>query len=295
MSDGIEIYCDVGGTSIKISSNAHKQINIYATDDYENLNEAIFEFLRQKNASELYLSEVFISAAGPASENSFVITNNDIKLGDVGAPVHIVNDAVASAMAFEAGEPSGAGEWEGAWPQKNDLVGLISIGTGIGVAVREPMGGGRFRYRATEIGHAYAAPVTGDGARLLSVLMEGSNQPFTYEELLGGLGQGLWDSLAHEGRLSDHDKVRRVWLSAVVNTVVAAYPSLDCVVFTGGFFKHLRRDTSLERFIAELSARVRVPGMKTLNFGNYLDNTLPILGLKRLASNKREGMSHTIV
>ena len=154
---------DIGGTNARFAlwrDNQLHEVNVFATADYTNPEQAIEAYLESQGIARGGLAAVCLAVAGPVDGDEFRFTNNHWRLSRTAfcktlqvERLLLINDFTAMALGMTRVSETGrrmicAGEAELDAPAL-----VIGPGTGLGVAALLPLGGGSWRALPGEGGH----------------------------------------------------------------------------------------------------------------------------------------------
>jgi glucokinase len=142
--EGARLVADVGGTNVRfavVGATRHelRNVSLLRCADYPNFGEAVAEYLRQNQIDRVL--EMCIAVAGPMEQDSVDLPNNHWSFSltamrrELGAPLTVINDFTAQALAIDALEPD-----ELAWlgtprPAGTGIRTVLGPGTGLGIGV----------------------------------------------------------------------------------------------------------------------------------------------------------------
>jgi glucokinase len=167
---GWRLVADVGGTNVRFSladaSGGLQHLKIWRLVDFSSFGDALRAYLRETDLAEC--DGVAIGAAGPVDDGRVKLTNapwvidaSDASAACGGAPVILVNDLEAAAMALPfleaaAFQPLGAGDLSP--PPRPARRLAVNVGTGFGAATLVPVGE-TWMTCPSEAGHMSLPPV----------------------------------------------------------------------------------------------------------------------------------------
>jgi len=148
-SAGATVVADFGGTNARFatvgeSSRDLHGIEVFKCAEFPSLQGAVEAYLREKGIHNL--AEVCIAVAGPVDKDLVDLPNNHWIFSKaqleqaLGAPLTVVNDFTAQALAIDLLREEEL-HWLGApRPEAAGIRTIIGPGTGLGVAVQMPSG-----------------------------------------------------------------------------------------------------------------------------------------------------------
>lgn len=190
-----ELIADIGGTNARFAlrapGRAPGRFRSLPTRDYPSLAQAARAYLAEMGAAP---RRAAIAVASPVTGDRVRLTNKNWSFSRAGlrralglGALTVINDFVAVAHAVPRLRPA---DWVGVGGGAGDrraLSALIGPGTGLGVALLVPVGGGRHTPVATEGGHVTLA--AGNAAE--ADIIEGLRAQFSHvsaERVLSGPG-----------------------------------------------------------------------------------------------------------
>ena len=224
MSDAV-LVADIGGTNARFalvgeSARDLRSIEVLACRDFETLGSAIRAYLGRREGAPLV--EACLAVAGPVHEDRVDLPNShwDFSrsqlMAELGAPLTILNDFGAQALAVGV-----LREDEVRWlgqprPREGGVRTVIGPGTGLGVAIQTPSG----EVVPSEGGHVAFAPTDDHEMELLRILLSRFRR-VSVERLVSGPGL---ENLFHANqRLTNHGAASpSPTLSAAEVTALAA-------------------------------------------------------------------------
>jgi glucokinase len=192
LRSGAVLIADLGGTNARfalVGSGPRdlSGIEVLAAAEYPGIESAIRTYLDRRGIAEV--AEVCLAVAGPVHEDVVELPNSHwafsrSRLQDaLGAPLTIINDFTAQALAVDVLEP-GEVEWFGEpRPREGGIRCVIGPGTGLGVAIQTPGG----EVVPSEGGHMGFAPTDSHEIELLRTLIPRYRR-VSVERLVSGPG-----------------------------------------------------------------------------------------------------------
>ena len=224
------LAADVGGTKTNIALFGDHETEplraaTYASGEAGSLPEIIADFL---GGARSEISAAGFGVAGPVLDGHVRLTKLGWQLDrvslmqDLGCPVALVNDLVATAMGIEVLPPAALVPIQTGEAVADAPVAVIAPGTGLGVAFMVPEGG-RHRALATEGGHVPFAPVDDEQAALLAFARREFSL-VSYDLLCSGRGLSLIHRFLvdREPSRADNEVSRQVGAAADPAPVIAA-------------------------------------------------------------------------
>ena len=142
---GVRLVADVGGTNVRFAAVGPsgydlRKVETLRCADYPTLGDAVAEYLRRNRVGRIL--EMCMAVAGPVDQDPVNLPNNHWSFSaaamrhELGAPLTVINDFTAQALAIDALEPDEM-EWLGTpRPAGPGVRAVLGPGTGLGVAVR---------------------------------------------------------------------------------------------------------------------------------------------------------------
>jgi glucokinase len=190
--EGVTVVADVGGTHARFavvgsSPQDLRGIETLRCAEYPDIRHALADYQRRRRVGRV--KELCVAVAGPVGDDRVDLPNShwSFHIGalqrDVGAPLTVINDFTAQAMAIDALRPD-----EMVWlgtprPGGGGARAIIGPGTGLGVAVQTVNG----EVLPSEGGHVGFAPGNLHELDLLKSLLRRFQRVST-ERLLSGPG-----------------------------------------------------------------------------------------------------------
>ncbi|KAF1041366.1 MAG: Glucokinase [Herbaspirillum frisingense] len=197
-ADGPRLLADIGGTNARFALEPGpgriEQIKILPAADYKEFTDAVQAYL--KLAGQPPVRHAVVDIANPVQGDHIKMTNHDWAFSIEAArqllgfdTLLVVNDFTALSMAVPQLKAADLHQIGGGAAEKNQPIGLVGAGTGLGVGglVR---GDGRWLALASEGGHVAFAPAN---AREAAVLAYGwtLHEHLSAERLVSGPGLEL--------------------------------------------------------------------------------------------------------
>lgn len=147
---GATVVADFGGTNARFATVGESPRDLHGTAvykcaDFPSLQDAVEAYLRANRIGKL--AEVCLAVAGPVDRdlvdlpnNHWVFSRSELESA-LGAPLTVVNDFTAQALAIDLLDKDEL-RWVGApRPDVRGVRTIIGPGTGLGVAIQMPHGG----------------------------------------------------------------------------------------------------------------------------------------------------------
>ena len=192
LEEGVTVVADVGGTHARFavvgsSPQDLRGIEILRCAEYPDIRHALTHYQRRRRIGRV--KELCVAVAGPVGDDRVDLSNSHWRFHvgalqrDVGAPLTVINDFTAQAMAIDALRPD-----EMVWlgtprPGGGGVRAILGPGTGLGVAVQTVNG----EVLPSEGGHVGFAPGNLHELDLLKSLLCRFQRVST-ERLLSGPG-----------------------------------------------------------------------------------------------------------
>lgn len=189
---GAVLIADLGGTNARFALvGDHPRdlagIEVLAAADFPDIESAIRTYLDRRKISEL--AEVCLAVAGPVHEDVVDLPNSHWAFsrsrleGRLGAPLTIINDFTAQALAVDALESTEVNWFGEPRPRPGGVRCIVGPGTGLGVAIQTPAG----EVIPSEGGHVGFAPTDSHEIELLQALIPRYRR-VSVERLVSGPG-----------------------------------------------------------------------------------------------------------
>lgn len=192
LPSGAVLIADLGGTNARFALvGEHPRelagVEVLAAADHPDIESAIGAYLGRQGIA--HIAEVCLAVAGPVHEDRVELPNSHwafsrSRLQDsLGAPLTILNDFTAQALAVDALDDDEV-EWFGEpRPRPGGIRCIIGPGTGLGVAIQTPGG----EVVPSEGGHVGFAPTDSHEIELLRILIPRYRR-VSVERLVSGPG-----------------------------------------------------------------------------------------------------------
>lgn len=182
-----------------------------------------------------------IAAAGPLVHGVVTLTNGPgwrIAPDEIAAAlaldeVRVVNDFAALAAAAPHLSGAALGPIAPGEADPNGAIAVIGPGTGLGVALLAPLGGGRYRVLPGEGGHAGLSPATPREMAVLAALVARLGHVKAEHVLSGGGLETLWRTLAALDGAPDADAPAAAEIAARAAGRACARSCEAVALFTG--------------------------------------------------------------
>ncbi|MDT8341519.1 MAG: glucokinase [Longimicrobiales bacterium] len=284
---GAAVVADFGGTNARFATVGTEVrdlegIEVVKCADFASLEDALRHYLRTRAIAEP--AEVCIAVAGPVdrdlvdlSNNHWVFSRSGLE-ASLGAPLTVLNDFTAQALAVDHLSPDEV-QWLGApRPAPGGIRAVIGPGTGLGVAVQTVEG----EIIPSEAGHMGFAPASEHEMDLLRALVARYRR-VSVERLVSGPGlENLYwanrrlalndpeadpvryppariAEMAHEGDVLALRSIEDFFdaLASFAGDMALATWATGGVYLSGGVVRKLERFLDVERFRARLQDKGR--------------------------------------
>jgi glucokinase len=281
------VVADFGGTNARfavVGEAPHQleRVQSYRCSDFSSLEQAVRAYLAEQKLDRL--EAICIAVAAPVDQELIDLPNNHWMFSkpqleaSLGAPLQVINDFTAQALALDLLEP-GDIEWFGPLrPVEGGVRTMIGPGTGLGVAVRTPGGeivpseGGHIgfapsseheidllrhlfsRYRRVSIERL----VSGPGLENIYWANRRIEQPDSEPERARHTSAEIAD-LAHQGDARALRSIEDFFdiLAGFAGDMALATWATGGIYLSGGVFRKLRRFLDPERFRARFEDKGR--------------------------------------
>ncbi|MBT8403710.1 MAG: glucokinase [Gemmatimonadetes bacterium] len=190
---GAVLIADIGGTNARFALVGDtprdlRGIEVLACADFEGIEDGIARYLERQGVDRIV--EACLAVAGPVHEDQVDLPNSHWDFTRSGlrahldAPLTILNDFTAQALAIDVLDPDDEVEWIGEpRPREGGVRTVIGPGTGLGVAIQTPRG----EVVPSEGGHIHFAPTDNHEIELLRLLIPRYRR-VSVERLVSGPG-----------------------------------------------------------------------------------------------------------
>ncbi|MBC6416670.1 MAG: ROK family protein [Rhodospirillales bacterium] len=164
------LVADVGGTQARFAivlpnGQITRRID-YRTRDFPSFSAALSRYRAESAVARGAISEAAVAGAGPLQDSAIKLTNApwvlelDVlkRLMGVQRAV-ILNDLAAAAHALPLIGPDQRRTLHPGAHHPGDAQLIVGLGTGLGMAILQPLPGGRYLARGTELGHSGCLPL----------------------------------------------------------------------------------------------------------------------------------------
>ena len=291
------IMLDLGGTHLRLAFLENSEITKIEVFDSPKNQKELFEHIEEFLQNYSSASSLFAAIAGPIETNG---SNQVVKLTNLGfsvskneleelthLKVQIINDlhALAISIPFLGKEQIQSLIQEKAKPEKDAKIGIISCGTGLGVAFLTD----GTRSFPSEAGHIEFAPTT-DLEWELFLHMKKSFPHVSYERILSGSSQHVYlDFFQNQTNKIDPNLI---WWQIVGRFAASVALMNLCeggIYLAGGYLRSKLKEISKYKDAFEISFfdKGRLSRALKMSVSLILHPNPELIGLERLASQNR--------
>lgn len=194
------ILADIGGTNarfcIENKQRQFEKIISLPSNNYPTLELALRDYLQKINLPLTQISHIAIAIANPINGDWVSMTNHnwqfsieEMRKSLAVENLLVTNDFTALAMALPHLLPEHLEKFGSGTPYKNEVLGLMGAGTGLGVSGAIPIDktGKRWRALSSEGGHVMFSPANNLEIEILKFLW-GKYPHLSFERLASGPG-----------------------------------------------------------------------------------------------------------
>ncbi len=189
---GAILIADIGGTNARFALVGDgprdlRSVEVLACAEFEGIEDAIARYLERRGVDEIV--EACIAVAGPIHEDLVDLPNSPWSFSraalrqHLAAPLEILNDFTAQALAIDVLDPDEVTWFGEARPRPGGIRTVIGPGTGLGIAIQTPGG----EVVPSEGGHVGFAPTDDHEIELLKILISRYRR-VSVERLVSGPG-----------------------------------------------------------------------------------------------------------
>lgn len=190
--EGAILVADIGGTNARFALVGQgprdlRSIEVLRCAEFDGLEDAIARYLERQGVDEIV--EACIAVAGPIHEDVVDLPNSPWSFSraelrqHLDAPLEILNDFTAQALAVDVLHPDEITWFGEARPRPGGIRTVIGPGTGLGIAIQTPGG----EVVPSEGGHVGFAPTDDHEIELLRILISRYRR-VSVERLVSGPG-----------------------------------------------------------------------------------------------------------